>query len=167
MKIPTQRGAYKLAQGYLGLKEKPGPAHEAKILEFFSSVGHEWVKDDETAWCAAFVGAMLERTGLKSTRKLNARSYLEWGEPVDLDDAQPGDIVVFTRGDPSGWQGHVAFYVSKSTLYIRVLGGNQRNAVTESNYPRDRLLGIRRHKTPKSKGLWAWLQSLIAMIRNT
>lgn len=135
--------AYELALKDAGTWEwKDG--HNPKVIQYFHDVGHSWVKDDETAWCAAFVGAMLERTGTRSTRKLNARSYLDWGKPVELEDAQPGDIVVFSRGDPNGWQGHVAFYVSHSANHVNVLGGNQSNQVNVKPYKRSRLLGIRR-----------------------
>lgn len=118
--------------------------HNPKVVQYFADVGHAWVKDDETAWCAAFVGAMLKRAGMPHTGQLNARSYLNWGEPVALEDAQEGDIAVFSRGDPNGWKGHVAFYVSHKGAHISVLGGNQDNQVNEKNYAKSRLLGIRR-----------------------
>ncbi len=52
-----------------------GEGHNPKIVQWFADVGHSWVKDDETAWCAAFLGAMLEKAGIPSTRKLNARQH--------------------------------------------------------------------------------------------
>jgi len=118
--------------------------HNPKVVKYFADVGHAWVKDDETAWCAAFVGAMLERCQIKSTKALNARSYLDWGTPVSLAEARPGDIVIFSRGNPNGWQGHVAFFVKSSKTTITVLGGNQANQVNEKAYPKNRLLGVRR-----------------------
>lgn len=138
--------AYELAQQDLGTWEW-ADGHNPKVVQYFADVGHSWVKDDETAWCAAFVGAMIERSGGNSTRKLNARSYLEWGEPVDLNDAKEGDIVVFSRGDPNGWQGHVGFFVKRVGTHIEVLGGNQSNQVNKQRYPVSRLLSVRRTKT--------------------
>lgn len=137
--------AYELAQQDLGTWEW-ADGHNPKVVQYFADVGHEWVKDDETAWCAAFVGAMIERSGGNSTRKLNARSYLEWGEPVELADAKEGDIVVFSRGDPNGWQGHVGFFVKRVGTHIEVLGGNQSNQVNKQRYPVSRLLSVRRAK---------------------
>jgi len=141
-----QTKAYELARSHLGLREKKGKAqHEARILQFFKDVGHGWVKEDEVAWCSAFAGAMLEYVGLESTRKLDARSYLKWGQEVQKQDAKEGDIVVFWRGTPNGWQGHVAFFVRwTESGDIVCLGGNQSDQVSEQVYSKERLLGFRR-----------------------
>ena len=39
--------------------------------------------------------------------------------------------------------GHVAFFVSRSAQTIKVLGGNQSDAVSIAEYPAGRLLGYR------------------------
>ncbi|CUH59037.1 C40 family peptidase [Thalassobacter stenotrophicus] len=134
---------FEIAQGYIGTTEGPGPEDNPAIIEMYASVGHDWVEHDAVAWCAAFVGHCLEKAGLRSTRRLNARSYLDWGIPIDLADAQPGDIVVFSRGSKS-WQGHVGFFVKATGTMIEVLGGNQSDAVTIQRYAKSRLLGVRR-----------------------
>jgi uncharacterized protein (TIGR02594 family) len=139
-----QVNAYALACEEIGTRELKGDKHNPDVVQYFADVGHSWVKDDETAWCAAFVGAMLERVKLPSTRKLNARSYLDWGDPVDLESARAGDIVVFSRGNPAGWQGHVGFFVRVEGTNIEVLGGNQSDQVIVARYPISRLLGVRR-----------------------
>jgi len=127
---------------YLGLKEIPGAKHNPQILEFFKAIGHKWVQDDETAWCAAFANYCCKETVGKHTGKLNARSFLTFGEEVQ--NPEIGDIVVFWRGSPDSWKGHVAFYVHSDDDYIYVLGGNQGNAVRVSMYAKDRLLSYRR-----------------------
>ncbi|RXF75063.1 TIGR02594 family protein [Hansschlegelia zhihuaiae] len=124
----------------LGLKEIVGSRHEPRVVAFFAESGAAWVKDDETAWCAAFVGAKLAEIGISGTGKLNARSYLDWG--AALTKPAPGAIVVFKRGS-SSWEGHVAFYLGETATTIRVLGGNQANAVTEAAYAKSSLLGYR------------------------
>ena len=132
------------AKSYLGTKEFEGPADNPKIMEMYKSVGHDWVEHDEVAWCAAFVGHCLEKAGLRSSRKLNAQSYLTWGEKVaGIEQAREGDIIVFTRGNAS-WQGHVAFFLRVAGNQVEVLGGNQSNAVTVARYSKSRILGIRR-----------------------
>ena len=129
---------------YIGLTEWPGAKHNPQVVEMFATVGHSWVEDDETAWCAAFVGAVLASLGLPHTGKLNARSYLAWGSEVQMQDARPGDMVILWRGSKASWQGHVAFLVRFEGDKVVLRGGNQGNAVTDQGYPRDRILGIRR-----------------------
>jgi len=145
-----QRQAYIMASEEMGMREIAGDRHNPNVVQFFADVGHAWVKDDETAWCAAFLGAMLERAGLRSTRALNARSYLEWGEAVDLRHAKPGDVVVFWRGSPEDWRGHVGFFSARAGTHIEVLGGNQSNMVNVQRYPVSRLLGVRRMPAPQT-----------------
>jgi uncharacterized protein (TIGR02594 family) len=113
-------------------------------MEMYRTVGHPQVEHDEVAWCAAFVGHCLEKAGIASTRRLNARSYLTWGEKVvRLEQAREGDVVVFTRGSSTA-QGHVAFFLKATGSQIEVLGGNQSDGVTIARYAKSRLLGIRR-----------------------
>ena len=134
--------AYDLAKAEVGTVEW-AKGDNPKVVAYFKDSGNPGVTNDETAWCAAFVGAMLRRAGVKSTGALNARSYLDWGTPVDRKNAQPGDVVIFKRGN-SSWQGHVAFFVKDRGALIDVLGGNQSNAVNIKGYQAASLLGIRR-----------------------
>jgi len=133
--------AYELAKAEIGIKEIPGPGHNPKVVTYFSEVGHAWVQDDETAWCAAFVGAMLKRAGLPQTGKLNARSYLDWGKPTDT--PQPGDVVILWRGSPDSWKGHVGFFAGFDGPDVKILGGNQSNQVNIQSYDSNRVLGFR------------------------
>lgn len=136
---------FEIAQNEQGTEEVKGKKHNADIVQYFADIEQDWVKNDETPWCAAFVGSCLEKAGLTSTRALNARSYLKWGRAIDK--PVPGCIVVFKRGN-STWQGHVAFYIGEANGRIKVLGGNQGDMVKVSTYSRDDLLGYR---LPKSK----------------
>jgi uncharacterized protein (TIGR02594 family) len=133
---------------HLGLKEWPGSKHNPQVVKMFEDSGHAWVKDDETPWCAAFVGSVLASVGIQGTGQLNARSYLNWGEPVR--DPRPGDVVIFWRGTKGGWQGHVGFFVRWHGEDIVVRGGNQGNAVSDAVYSGSRLLGFRRAKSQRS-----------------
>lgn len=134
-----------VAYSYEGTTEIKGARHNEKILNMFALVGHREIRKDETSWCAAFVGACLEKAGYTSTKSLLARSYLNWGKSVD--NPQFGDVVVFWRGSKKSWQGHVAFYIKSDSKYVWVLGGNQRNAVNVTKYHRSRVLGYRRPAT--------------------
>lgn len=134
---------FDIARSYIGTTEGPGRADNPVIMEMYASVGHDWVEHDSVAWCAAFVGHSLERAGIRSTRKLTARSYLDWGAPVDVADAQQGDIGVIPRGS-SSWQGHVFFIDRIEGQWVWGLGGNQDDAVNVKRYPVSKLLGVRR-----------------------
>lgn len=129
-----------LAWAELAVRERPGVETNPRITRYFKDAGHAEVSDDETAWCAAFVGAMLERAKIASTRSLMARSYLAWGEATP--DPLPGAIAVLSRGgNPS--LGHVGFVVAATADRIILLGGNQSNAVSVEAYDRDRVVGVR------------------------
>ena len=129
-----------LAWADLGVSETPGADHTQRILAYYADVGHPHVTDDETAWCAAFLGSCLERAGIASTRSLLARSYLEWGEPALS--PRPGAIAVLSRGsDPA--LGHVGFIVGSTATHLILLGGTQSDAVTVEVFPRARLLALR------------------------
>ena len=133
------------AQPYIGLEER---LHRNEIREL---VGVDPVR---TEWCAAFAHAVLELDSLPSLNNQNryppllARSFLYWGNKVDRNDVQRGDIVVFPRGN-QGWQGHVGFYVETQTHNNKefwvILGGNQDNQVRYDLYTPSRAIGIRRY----------------------
>ncbi len=94
----------------------------------------------EFAWCDAFAGAMLERSGTRATGSLRARSYLAWGSSIDV--PRLGAIAVLSRGtDPA--LGHVGFLVGETDAGLVLLGGNQSNAVTVAAFERSRLLSLR------------------------
>lgn len=96
------------------------------------------------AWCAGFVNAILEKTGVSGTDSLMARSFLNWG--TSTRNPKEGDVVVFARGK-SRSTGHVGFYVGEKNVggvrYILVLGGNQGKAVNVAYYPAYKVLGYR------------------------
>lgn len=138
------------ARKYLGTKEIPGAKHNDVIVKWYADSGNRQIKDDETAWCAAFTGAMLKAVGLKGTNSLAARSYLNWG--TKLDKPKVGAITVFKRGN-STWQGHVAFFLRDLGDRIEVLGGNQGNKVSITTYSKKSLLGYRWPDTIQKSGV--------------
>ena len=128
----------------LGLQEKKD---KIKLMEFFKKHLHpkEFMLNPETTpWCARIIGCCERAVGKKGTGKDNARSYLDYGTRVRLDEAEPGDICIFMRGN-STWQGHVAYFVDQvDDESIVVLGGNQKDSICYGRYPVHNLLGIRR-----------------------
>jgi uncharacterized protein (TIGR02594 family) len=128
------------AWGELGQGERAGAAQNARILALYRDAGHGEITNDEVAWCAAFIGASLERAGVAGTGSLLARSYLKWGEAQDA--GRLGAVAVLERGsDPS--QGHVGFLVGETGDSLILLGGNQSDAVTVAAFSKGRLLGLR------------------------
>jgi len=133
------QNAFATAAAAIGLNEGD---QQAALNEYLTNGGQR-LDPATTAWCAAFVDATLRQSGGQGTGKLNARSYMDWGQGVDT--PQQGDVAVFSRGDPNGWQGHVGFYDGTNPDgTIRVLGGNQGDSVKISSYDAGSLLGYRR-----------------------
>ena len=146
---------YRMAESFIGTAEIKGGQHNPLIVGFAKSIGNEWVTDDETPWCASFVGAMLRLAGFKSTRSLRARSYEKWGKAVvDFDNAKRGDVVVLSRGHPDSGKGHVAFlsHFSNDGDTVHLLGGNQGDQVQISEYDSGRIVAIRRGIGTKPAG---------------
>lgn len=126
------------AKKFIGLAEVKGAKHNPEIVQFWKDIKRGGIKDDETPWCAAFVGAMLERVGIKSSRFEGAKSYLDWGEKLDR--PVVGCVVVFSRDGG----GHVGFVVGQDKAgNILVLGGNQSDAVNVKGFQRTRVTGYR------------------------
>lgn len=126
-----------------GVKEIPGKQHAERIIQYLKWAGFDsFLKTDEDAWCSTFVNALCAVLCLERSHKANARSWLKVGEEVM--EPQLGDVVVFWRNEPNGWEGHVALFACERDGQIYVLGGNQGNQVCIAPYPKSRLLGYRR-----------------------
>lgn len=135
----------KLAFSQYGIKEIVGKKDNPEVLKYFKNLGFDASSlKDETAWCSAFVNWVARESGLEYSKKLNARSWMEVGAPLDEgSEPQLGDIVVFWRVSKTSWKGHVGFYVNHDEHNIYVLGGNQGNMVCIKPYRKDRLLTYR------------------------
>lgn len=118
------------ARQQIGQRELSGRKHNPRILQWWTAIRAPFT-DDETPWCAGFVGGMLESVGIKSSRSAAARSYEKWGVP--LKEPAIGAIVTFTRRGG----GHVGFVVGHSNSSVAVLGGNQGDAVNIRNFPKN------------------------------
>ncbi|MFT2213068.1 TIGR02594 family protein [Rhizobium giardinii] len=124
-----------LARRYSGLREIKGKNHAPEILAMWKATGLPF-KDDETPWCAGFIGFVLESVGIASTRSGMARSYENWG--VKLTRPAVGCVVTFKRAGG----GHVGFVTSSDAGgNIMVLGGNQADAVNIKPFAVSRVTG--------------------------
>lgn len=147
--MKTNERILAVAFSQIGVSEIVGHDNNAQVLRYFTEAGHAWVKDDETAWCAAFANWVCLMAKAEATKKLNARSFLEIGEHIDIDQAEPGDVVILWRKDPKAAEGHVTFFLesNEAKTRFRAIGGNQTNRVEIGEFGRDRILGVRRVKS--------------------
>lgn len=126
------------ARRHIGVREIPGVNHHPLIVRMWKAIKRGGIKDDETPWCAAFVGFCLEGVGIVSSRFESARSYLTWGQPIR--EPQHGCIVVMARDGG----GHVGFLTGVTREgWLLVLGGNQGNEVNIRAFPKDRVTDYR------------------------
>lgn len=137
--------ALEIALSQYGIREVSGKKDNPEVLKYFDEIGFNGSQlKDETAWCSAFANWVCKNADLPNTKKLNARSWLKFGEQTEA--PKQGDIVVLWRVDPSSWKGHVGFYIRETKNWIYILGGNQNNRVKISAYPKKRLLEYRTFK---------------------
>jgi len=146
-------------RGYVGLREIPGSGTNTTIAGWLAKLKAPW-KDDETPWCGTFVAALMSGAGINPPKGwAGARNWMNFG--IGLPSPALGCVVVFWRGNPNGWSGHVGLVVGKDKSgNLMVLGGNQGNAVSIKPFLRSRVLGYRWPKQAKSPDLTAPLPLL-------
>jgi uncharacterized protein (TIGR02594 family) len=120
--------------------ERPGEDHP-RILEYLatcSDLEAGEAERDSTPWCSAFVNWCLRQSGIEGTDSGWARSWADWGAPVDP--PRLGAVAVWARGRTSAEApvvtGHVAFVVEDLGDSLLVLGGNQSDSVSLKAYPK-------------------------------
>lgn len=123
----------------LGVAEIRG-GENPRIMEFHREAG-TGQDEDEDAWCGAFMGWLFKRAGFTIPKGAGAaRSWLQFGEKCP---PRAGCVVVFWRGSPTSWQGHVGLLLATRGESVYVLGGNQGDAVTVAKMPLSQVLGYR------------------------
>lgn len=132
-----------VARGYLGVREVKGRVNNPKIVSFFARIRAS-IFDDETPWCAAFVGSCLEECGIRSTRAAYALSYANYGTKLDF--PAVGAIAYMRRFNSAGKVigGHVIFVLGqRADGSIVGIGGNQADQVSIASFPVSRIMGYR------------------------
>lgn len=134
------------AMKYLGTKEIPGKQSNPVIMNMAKELGISNIyTNDDTPWCALFMSYICKKSGkpipFSGYHYLRAASFSKWGKAVGKDDAQLGDILVFTRQGG----GHVGLYIAETEKTFVVLGGNQGNAVSFTEIAKNRLSDVRRY----------------------
>lgn len=130
------------AEKELGVTDQINGKVNPEVLKWLQKIGATYEPGYEFLACAAFIGFILETCGIRSTRALNARSYLGWGFATDK--PVQGDVVVFWRDSIQSANGHVSFYHHEDENTVYCLGGNQAGGVVSiEGYPKSRVLGYR------------------------
>jgi uncharacterized protein (TIGR02594 family) len=143
-----------------GMKWGPNDGPNATIQDWLRFIGAAYpntaaycnsaANEEYFSWCGLTVGYCMAKAGVVPvfgttdvTRFLWAPAWLGWGTPVT--NPQPGDIVVFDFG---GGDHHVTlFEKDNGNGTWSCHGGNQGHAVNATNFPKSRLMGIRRPST--------------------
>lgn len=132
------------ARRLIGTREIAGPQHSSAVVRMWESIKAPF-RDDETPWCAAYVGHCLEAAGVNSTKSAAARSYLNWGQDYEGPYQYAYGAVVILNRPGSAWSGHVGFltgYDGDAEVF-QLLSGNCNNQVQFAEYPYSRVLGVR------------------------
>ena len=135
---PDAPNWFKVAYGELNQEEIPGALENQRITEYFKSVGAKQnYRDDIDDWASAFAEWSLDKVGIPGPKSDDPFGWLEWGEGLK----QPllGCIVVMSF---NGLR-HVGFYFGEDEGFVRVLGGNQDDAVRIFRYPKSAIYGYR------------------------
>lgn len=125
----------KIAEGEIGQREVSGNLDNQRIVEYHSVTTLK-AKADAVPWCSSFVNWVLNKSGYPITRSAAAKSWATYGQETK---PVPGCIVVMKRTGGN----HVGFYVSSNDKVVRVLGGNQSNAVNIKSFAKENVYAYR------------------------
>ncbi|MFO0699089.1 MAG: TIGR02594 family protein [Nitrospira sp.] len=143
--------AFDLAQRFVGIAEVPHQSSNPHILAMLQ-LDEKWPEGDHVPWCSAFLNYVAWLLRLPRSKDLRARSWLQIGQSMSIEEASVGfDVVILKRGatnqpgpDVIDAPGHAGFYAGIDGDSVLVLGGNQGDSVNVARFPMKRLLGIRR-----------------------
>ena len=129
-----------IAKAELGVRTWPAGSSNPRITAYHDGTNIAGY-DDKASWCSSFVNWVLQQAGISGTGSALARSWLVWGEPLQM--PVPGCVAVLSREDPNGWKGHVGFFLRADAANVYLLGGNQLGEVREHFYPLASVLAYR------------------------
>ncbi len=113
--------------------------HRRRLMDFLK-LGKGTIGDPALIpWCGDFVETCVAVALPDEPIPDNPYAAINWLKFGKTTTPKPGAILVFWRGSPKSWKGHVGFYVGEDATHYHVLGGNQSNAVTVSRISKKRL----------------------------
>lgn len=125
------------AKPTVGWEEK---RNAAQIIDFFKKNGVENVDPRVTAWCAAYVDAVLAASGAEQRKSLRAADFLTYGDEAKTPGA--GNVVVF-KPLAANSSGHVGIVTGIEGDRVRYIAGNDGNMVAEDSLPLSKVAGFR------------------------
>ena len=145
--ISTSCRIYVHASKDRGLHEVPGEPSNPRI-KFAIKMSAPWLDPDDsvTAWCGCIRGlwGLETSTGVPADH-YRAASWMGWGQPVTISEAQEGDTVILRR--PGGK--HVALFEKwQGDDFVQLFGGNQSNGTNSKAFRKTDIIGIRRLLLP-------------------
>lgn len=128
-----------IARNYLGLSEIGATNKHPTIDAWAKNLSGQWLIGQP--WCGTFVAQVFKEAGLSNKIPKDFFRAKEWEKAgTKLDKPAYGCVVTFTRDGG----GHVGFVVGKTKSgLIKVLGGNQSNAVTIQDFDPKRVTSYR------------------------
>ena len=127
------------ARSYLGLTEIKVSNKHPTIDAWAKSLSGKWLIGQP--WCGTFVAQVFKEVGLSAKIPKDFYRAKSWETAeTKLDKPAYGCVVTFTRDGG----GHVGFVVGKTKSgMLKVLGGNQSNAVTIQDFDPKRVTSYR------------------------
>ena len=130
---------------FIGTTEIKGTKHNKVILQFGKWAGINWYDKDEIPWCAVFVNAMLYLIGKGGTKSALAKSFLNIGKVVTLDEVKkdPTNVVaIYHRGSTAkDISGHVQIVIKvNNDNTIDFVTGNVSDTVKTINENLEQML---------------------------
>ena len=135
-----------------GIREVAGPSSHSQVLAWIKRTESLYstdlpIDDSRYAWCGVFVGCMVLDEIADGGTITKPPAYFQgaarwkaWGKQVAFKNAQRGDVVVLTRKGGH----HVAVVSGITHGGLKVIGGNQGDAVSTVEYGWSRVVAVRR-----------------------
>lgn len=149
------------AKKEIGVKELTGQNDGKRVCQYDNIAG--FTEIGKAFWCGAFIGAALKVAGCDMTGlNASARSFLSL--PALIPPFCYGAVCVLksARGPASG---HVGLITGHTKDMVRLLGGNQNNAVNESWFLKGKIVGVGWPKHPK--GYWPKPAGSLPILQST
>ena len=128
---PLAAAALEIARREIGYGEEGGNNSGMHVAKYHR-IADDGNDDDDGAWCAAFVSYCFEegakQIGIEMPFKRSGGAKRLFSNVTvtgaNVQDPRPGDVVLWDRGAPGSWQGHIGIVESVSDGILHTIEGN-------------------------------------------